>query len=346
MKPFLMVAMISLVGCELGDRALFEECPEGETCSDVTPHGLHFLGADLAGQAFSLGPPATALGGTQGITLEYETADHDYRRLDQPYTAEADGGTGVTVDAAAGPIVTLRGIGSGTNYVRILERDAGTLLDRKRFSGGAIATISIIPGGAESVTEGDAIVFAPGPQEIGVALVGDVQDGSVSYTTRLVDESMDLALPGAVRTKWDVLELEASIGHVAVTVTPAQHPAETLDIEIVAGPATLVAHEPALPIIAGQVSFVCVSPHDAAGRHVAGLAWAFASDNGPVSNQFFSRNCAELTPDRAGPLNLTATAGGLTLTTSYVVAAAAAKPAARRTTAPLGATAGDRAAAN
>jgi len=344
MKPLLMVAMISLGGCGLGDRALFDECPEGETCSDVTPHGLYFVGAELAGQTFSFGPPATARGGTQSITLKYETADHQLLPLDQPYAAEDDGGAGVAVERTDGPIVTLRGIGAGTNYVRIVDPVDLTLFDRKQFSGGVISTVSLVPGEAEAVATGDAIVFAAGTQQIGVALIGEVQDGSTSSTTRLVDESMELSLPGAVRTKWDVLQLDATVGQVAVTVTAAQRPAEVLDLEIVAGPDSLVAQEPVLPIVVDQTSLVCFSPH-AAGRHVAGLAWAFTSDNGPAGNQFFSRNCAELLPDRPGTLTLTATAGGLSLTKSYFVGQpAAAKPVRPRP--PLGTTAGDRAAAN
>src|SRR5262245_45786989 len=44
------------------------DCPEGETCSDVTPSGLDFDGARISSNPFDFGladPRATAVGGVQ-----------------------------------------------------------------------------------------------------------------------------------------------------------------------------------------------------------------------------------------------------------------------------------------
>jgi hypothetical protein len=64
---------------------------------------------------------------------------------------------------------------------------------------------------------------------------------------------------------------------------------------------------------------ICFSAH-AAGRHVAGLSWTFATDNGTVEPSLVP-NCAAVTPARTGGVTITARAGGKTLAATFTVPA-------------------------
>src|SRR5438132_1112065 len=70
---------------------------------------------------------------------------------------------------------------------------------------------------------------------LAVALVGDVQTSSGADSQRLVDTSMILDLPGAVRTGWDAVKLaNAQPGSYTLMVTAGDKPAAPLPVEIVA----------------------------------------------------------------------------------------------------------------
>ena len=111
------------------------QCPAGETCSPLTPNGLHFIGNQLADDLNLVGPAPTAIGGTQEVALQYDRGDGILIALDLPFTADDDGGHGVKVNATSGSVVTISGEGSRTNYLRILDADDGTLFDRKLLTG-------------------------------------------------------------------------------------------------------------------------------------------------------------------------------------------------------------------
>jgi len=318
MRPSPLLLVLALPACDLGERALTGACPAGETCSDDTPRGLSFSGTTFADDFLAFGPPPTLAGGTQDIHLAYNLGDGTSRPLDRPYIADDDGGLGVMVDHTDGPVVTLRGVASHSNYLRITDAD-GALDDRKLFDGATLTKIEIVPAGLESITQGDAIVFAAGAQDLAVALIGKVDADPEPFDTRVVDESMTIALDGATRTRWDVLDLpDAAVGLHDVSVTAGVEPEAAVTFEVVAGPDSLLSHDPILPLQAGSTSFICFSPHSA-GRHVAGLAWTFTVDNGPIGNVLF-RNCATVLPDHEGPLHVTASAGGLIVTATYTAA--------------------------
>ena len=330
---------VPLTACNLGERAMTGECPRGEICSDDTPSGLNFDGASLSDGFLDFGSHPTLVGGTQAIRLEHAPDALGFRPLTLPYLADDEGGRGVKVDHTSGSVVTLRGVASRTNYLRITDLD-GALYDRKQFEGASLTEIRVVPARSEQIATGDAVVFAPGSQDLTVALVGETEGG---LAERAVDESMTIALPGATRTRWDTLRFSAAtVGLHSLTVTAGDRPAAAIDVEVVAGADSLIAQAPLSPLAVGQGSIVCFSAH-AAGRHVAGLAWTFSSDNGPIQ-AWLAPNCAAVQPERAGTLIVTASAGAQTLEAPFTVSAQA-RSGAVSLQPPHGSPAGERAAA-
>lgn len=336
---FTLSLVAPLAACSLGERAISGECPRGEVCADETPSGLDFEGASLTDVFLDFGPHPTLVGGTQAIHLSYAPAGGAWRPLDLPYLTDDSGGRGVKVDHTSGPIVTLRGVAARANYLRITD-PGGNLYDRKQLAGASLSEIRIVPRRPEMVAPGEAVVFAPGTVEVTVALHGET-DGAPA---RAVDESMAIALPGATRIAWDTLRLPgAAIGFYPLTVTAGDRPETTLEVEVVGGADALALQLPSSPLVVAQVATVCFSAH-AAGRHVAGLSWTFEADNGTAGGSLFA-NCAAVTPKQAGPLSLTARAGGKTLTTAFTVEAPARRTDAVVAPQPAhGSPAGERAA--
>ena len=337
-----------LAACgDLGERAQSGECPVGEVCSDATPRGLHFDGPALGDAFLSFGGPhPTLAGGTQQLRLTYDAAGTGILRpLDRPYLADDEGGAGVRVERTSGAVVTLRGVSSRTNYLRITDPD-GALYDRKQLEGATFTGISIGPKLHEQILPGDGVVFGPGTLELTVALFGQIEGGS---KTRVVDESLVIAAPGAIRSAWDSVRLpNPTVGIHTVTARAGDQPEAALPVEVVAGADSIVAHAPQPPPVVAQGSVICFSAR-VAGRHVAGLAWTFATDNG-TAQAWLTRNCAIVAPERAGALTVTARAGGQTIAAPFTVAAAAGSAAAARAVAvnpesSLRTPAGERAAA-
>jgi hypothetical protein len=163
MKRLLLLASASLplIGCYGGERYNTGECPAGETCSDLTPKGLQFVGNHLVDDILLSGPRATAVGGTQTVALQYDRGDGVTVALDLPFTADDDGGLGVKVSAQSGSQVTMLGAGSRTNYLRILDTD-GLLMDRKELTGAALDRVELTPTDFESIPNGTQLAFAPG----------------------------------------------------------------------------------------------------------------------------------------------------------------------------------------
>src|SRR5689334_11765192 len=230
MKRLLYLSFLSLplVGCYGGERRNTGECPTGETCSDVTPTGLDFIGNRLIGELLLSGPRPTAIGGTQAVALEYDRGDGVDVALDLPFSADDDGGIGVRVDRISGSQVIVRGAGSRSNYLRILDSD-GLLMDRKELTGAALDTIGLVPADFESVPADKLLAFAPGEREFGVALFGSVQTSSGPRNERLIDTSMQLSLAGSQRKSWDTLAVNATLGTTTVSVTAGDKPAANID---------------------------------------------------------------------------------------------------------------------
>jgi hypothetical protein len=322
----LLLASLSLplVACYAGERRSTGECPAGETCSDTTPRGLDFIGNHLVNDLLLSGPRATAVGGTQVVALEYDRGDGVDVALDLPYTADDGGGLGVKVESTSGSQVTIRGAGSGKNYLRILDTD-GFLMDRKELAGAALSRMELVSNDYETVSEGTLIAFAAGERELGVALYGDVQHSSGPVAERLVDTSMQLALAGSTTLAWDTLRIDAAVGSYTLDVTAGDKPANTLDV-VVVDHADTVALLPSAPttIMPNGSASVCFEAK-ASGRHVIGLEWTFTVDGTAIVQgaNAVNRNCVGVTTTKTtGTVAVTGSAGGQTASMSLTVGAA------------------------
>jgi hypothetical protein len=329
MKRLLYLSFLSLplIGCYGGERYNTGECPAGETCSDLTPTGLQFIGNGLFGELLLSGPRPTAIGGTQAIALQYERADGVDIALDLPFTADDDGGIGVKVDAISGSQVVVRGAGSRSNYLRILDSD-GLLMDRKELTGAAVDTIALIPDGLENIPADKQIAFAAGAREFGVGIYGDVQTSSGPRSQRLIDTSMELVLAGATKKAWDTLAINAVVGTSAISVTAGDKPAANVDFVVVDHAESVSVIQPVASTIAPNQSMSVCFQALAAGRYVAGLTWTFDVDGQTTTkgDDSLQRNCISVSTQKTtGTVAVQASAGGQSTAMALTVAAARTK---------------------
>jgi hypothetical protein len=354
MKRLVTFSFLSLplVACYGGERRNTGECPAGEVCSDLTPGGLDFVGNSLVGELLLSGPRPTAIGGTQAVALEYDRGDGVDVALDLPFTADDDGGNGITVDAISGSQVIVRGTGSRSNYLRILDED-GLLMDRKELTGAALDRIELVPEDFESVPADREIAFAPGPRTIGIALYGDVQTSSGPQSERLIDTSMELALAGAERDRWDTLKVDAAVGTYPLDITAGDKPTATLDFVVVDHADSVAAIEPVPSTIATNGSASVCFEAVAGDRYVAGLTWTYVIDGTETQTKgdgSLTRNCVSVTTQKtSGTVSVEASAGGQTTAMALTVGAGArmapgsASPRPMREVSHAITTAGDRA---
>lgn len=332
---------MTLVGCYGGERAMTGACPAGEVCSPATPRGLQFVGAGLVDRILLEGPSPTAIGGTQDIALQYERDDGVLIALDLPYNADDDGGAGVTIDGTSGSVVTVRGHGSRTNYLRIVDDANGGLMDRKQLTGAALETIELTPTDFELIPAGMPLAWMTGEQSIGVALSGQVQESTGPQTERLIDMAMQVVLDGATRTAWDTWKLTAAVGSHPVAVTAGDKPTASLDLVVVDHADALTVQADAPTTVApNQTASVCFTAANA-GRYVVGLPWSYTIDGQPEIANTIGRNCISVTPGQStGTIMIEAAAGGQTATATVAIGAATRERPVRA----LRSTAGDRAA--
>jgi len=327
-------ALLAALGaCTGGERAQSGTCPAGETCSPFTPKGLHFLGTQVSGQELEhlFGPAPTAVGGTQDIWLEYDPGDGELVPLDLPYEADDDGGRGIEVVTTSGPVVTVRGVDSRSNYLRIVDPDTSELYDRYELTGAAIERIALVGTEYEKLpSSGPDIVWATGDQEIGVGLFGEAQVGSSPSVMRLVDTSMVLTLSGSERTAWDSVRLaNAQVGTYPLTVTAGDRPAATFDVEIVDGATEIVSLSGQMPTIpANSSDNVCFAAMND-GRYVYGLTWTFVVDGHTTvqGKDDLTRNCVRVSDlGLSETITVEASAGGQSLTVTARVGLSARVP--------------------
>ena len=191
-----LIFVLAIPACTGGQRANTGLCPSDETCSEKTPNGLHFIGNAMTDDVVLGGPAPTAIGGTQDVALQYDRGDGILIALDLAYDTDDDGGAGVTVDHTSGSVVTVRGAGSHTNYLRILDATEGTLFDRKLLAGAELTSIALVPADYETVPDNTLLAWAPGSPTIAIALYDQALE-------RLVDTSMQVTLDGSTRLAWD-----------------------------------------------------------------------------------------------------------------------------------------------
>jgi len=341
MKSLAFISFLLLPGCFGGERAETGQCPAGETCSPLTPRGLEFVGADLTDELDLSGPSPTAIGGTQDVQLKYDPTEGHFIPLDLAFTADDDGGNGVEVDHTAGSVVTLRGVGSRTNYLRIEDASTGELFDRKQVTGAAIDSVKLVVDSLEVVPANLDVAFLAGDVQVGVALLGAVQESSGPTEERLVDQSMVLSLAGATQRAWDRIEVpSATAGTYSLAVTAGNRPTANLDLYVVDHIDSLVsdAANPATVTPNGAAT-ICFDGL-ANGRYVAGLAWHFLVNNVDTAGL---GNCVGAPANATGTVAIVGSADGLSATATVTVGTARTLVP-PRTSRPRPSTAGDRAA--
>lgn len=340
----------ALGACTGGERANSGQCPAGEVCSPATPRGLHFIGDIAADEVLGslAAPAATAIGGTQEIALQYDRGDGVLIALDLPFTADDDGGLGVKVDGTHGSVVTLRGVASRTNYLRVVDPATSELYDRKEMTGAALDSLALIATDFENVPADAQLAFAAGNLTVGVALFGKVQEGSSPVTERIVDRSMVISGAGGTQTAWDTLHIaNAQVGTATLGVTAGDKPTANLDLVVVDHADSvhpLATNPPNIPP-AGSQQF-CFEAL-AGTRFIAGLDWAYTVDGQTVATTpgEVLRNCITVTTTKTtGSIAITARAGGQSASLTATVSATAAARFAPFGHAGQGTTAGDRAA--
>ena len=332
--PLVPLALLPLTACTGGERASSGACPAGEVCSPLTPDGLYFLGNELGDSPLmnDIAPSPIAVGGTGEITLYFHDPgpSTDLIELDLPYVADDDGGAGFAVVTTSGPVVTLRGVSTGANYLRITEPGTGELYDRYRLAGAGIDTIELVGTELEVVSPTrPRLAWATGAQTLGVALTGEVDIDGRTGPARLIDSSMELTLTGATRTSWDTLRLpDAAPGTYPLAVTAGDRPTLDLPVTIVAGADAIeLIGTPVVPL--GGAESVCFGAI-AGGASVLGLAWRFDVDGAVTTHgaDAVRRNCIEVeagTRAAGATIPVTAQAGGRELAVTIEVSASSAR---------------------
>ncbi len=315
MRSSLLLVPFVLTACVEGDVALFG-CPDDEVCSPDAPDGLGFFGAELAGD-LSLQPVATALGGTQSVTLKKKVGDQFFT-LSTSYVAS--GGSVLDIESTEGPVVTFRATGEASSGTLVIRDVDDQLLDRKSYPVHPLARIDVVPEHIEGTDL--PFAFLAGDVRLGIGLHS--APNADGFETRLVDEAMLITHPGT-RVAWDLIEIaEVAPGPLSFTVAAAGQDPVVVDALIVPAVEQLVDHPDEAGYAANASNTLCFDAVSAE-HHVAGLTWTVASDNGTVE-PFLSTNCFFVTPAIEGAVTITAQAGGVTEAVSYAVAAAQSKP--------------------
>jgi len=337
--------LVPLAGCVEGDRALNDgKCPAGETCSDGTPKGLEFHGADRTGSTLELGVPWTAIGGVQTITIVDVDTE---QRLALPWRAELSGALAIDSENQAASQVVVAGVAEDEAMLRIVDPATGALYDRHPLTAKPIVSMAAVSGN-ELVQGGRPIAWLAGRDiDAGIALQGRLGE-------HLVDERLEVALAdgGAAsleRTAWDrvVVRGVAAAGTVGLTVSAGTVRDQRVEATVVDGIDAVVdgVDLSGAPTV-GSTLFHCFEAR-LGEQAVLGVAWTFTAE-GAATSELSSPapNCAARQFDAPGQLTITASAGGQSVVRTIDIA-----PAPRsRTVAPAARAAdrgspGDRAAA-
>ena len=314
---------LALGACTNLQPSRYQHCYADEECSEDTPLGLEFRGTDITGQLGGL-PGPLAIGGTGTVTVLDPTDDlTNAVPFELPYSTDTsrlvDGRfpRGVEVVEQDGNEITVRGIGAGYNYLRLLSPD-GELYDRTSLGAQKIDHLQVRPPYAyDGPSETETVVWAPGAHDVTVGLWSAPHPELANTSDLLVDESLTLTLPGATQIRWDTIHVPAApAGHRDLTVVGGSA-ATVLDIETVEAPDTIVnASGNYYPLsIYGSTRLCFVARHQ--GRYVAGATWSFAMDGGEVLRDAEAdptSGCAYFAARDQGTIRIHATASGYTQT--------------------------------
>lgn len=316
---------LTLAACgQVGDRAdhyrrTGETCLPGKMCSQATPHGLRFQGAQTGLLPQNELSPV-AVGGTATFSVvDKNTGWTPAVGIE----VEAEGEV-FTVGPVGMGTFQLRGRAAGAVVVRVLERGTRLLLDR--------TTIQAYPVTGASATvyrEGNNLLYESFLESSNLLFVGTA---SVFVTLHgggyLVDESATISLepaPGAslVQSSWNSAQLTTErVGDITLVVTPGDGVAHRLPFRVVdhvdaIEPATgrggifLPVTEP-VPASGGLYCFRALS----GGEALMDAPWRFAVDpGGPTLSP--GGACVQITRRamaQAAPFTLRVSVGAITRT--------------------------------
>ena len=213
------LVLMSACAVEGGERTN-GECPDGETCSDLTPEGLFFAAVPPSDYIGDL--PGISVGGRQVVTLtpagsyllpEFAVDGGEYITVEQALRLDEDSGEATLIGGAAGP-----------GLLRILAQDESGLLDRIRITVAEPANPRVRPYvgvGAEVLEgfDGEWRIYQDVQQLTLLAVLDDVAG------ERLVDLDLDFDSDAPMATGrpssdrgWDVLPIQVT-GLASVNVT-------------------------------------------------------------------------------------------------------------------------------
>jgi hypothetical protein len=324
MGKMLFVVAALMAGCALDDRGDRGDdgitvtppgdpppsngnCPTGETCSDQTPNGLSFVGAQPVFLPFPNGVITNinhqiAVGGTDVIDIQ--AAGKDFAL---PFTAVSQYDTDLHISNTTGAKVSLTAAQASTTYLRILD-PSGELYDREAYASNSISELLAVPSTEQVTASGGgtgsaatSFVFATGTHTIGIALL------DAGYPQhRLIDTSLTLAATGSTQARWDAIKLVApTAGHYAVAATSGGS-TRMVDVEV-------VDKVDAITTLSSQGAIACFAA-TVHGSFVANLAWKYTVngiDVAPYND--LSPNCVADIFANPG-FTVTATAGGQSVT--------------------------------
>jgi hypothetical protein len=220
------IACASLAACMSrlqGERAKSGECPVGETCSEATLSGLHFVGNAFwdETQLLRLGP--VLVGGTFDIgiqTVDGEPLPDFALQAEDPSVFQVERGQGVFGPTFEGealyPVdghLRLTGKGAGTTMIRVVDRTTGELFDRIAIEAYEIEDIAIT-----NMDDPDRQYVLAGCEEL-LAVRLLAKGGGDEL--RAFDQSVQLRAEGTVRAEtnfWDCFAYRAPEGRVEVEV--------------------------------------------------------------------------------------------------------------------------------
>lgn len=333
------LAAAALAACTGGERNVTGDCPADEECSDLTPNGMHFTGADLVGIPLLALPKVTAVGGTQRIELWKELGDGEIVPLDLPFAATTDNGDALEVLTAGPNTVTIEGVGDGADLLRITEVEDDLLYDRYEVQAAELASVDVVPATFESYEPDQPVAFYQGDLAVGIALF-DV-DG-----TRLVDEGMTLTVTGPqpTRSDWDVFRFESiGPGTIEATLMVADSVA-AVDLVVVDAVDSVALLDRGFvdPIVPGATAEVCFHAQAGDAVNVLGLPWSFAATGSVTPLISLKANCFNIQVNSTGEFTVTATTLGVEASATFTAVAGAGRTA-PRPAAPVGDSRGERA---
>lgn len=323
MRHRFLVASLALAGACVDNQSCIEclrpVCPDGETCSDKTPYGLHFKGSlvetggDLAGASQYF---ATPIKGTLRIEVVGLPAS-------QAFVVD-DGGSTVLHATAVGTTITVTSMAEGDATLRIVDPETNELFDRIRVFSSRVSRVEMRPYVDESLTTErppttHTVYWAREGLQRGAVLRVEVFGPSIfSNEQHLIDDTMTVDIDGVAP--------EPAYTYPPATYVVGDRPAgrytvnahfageiETNYVTVVDGADLILPMTVDEKFIAGdRYSRACFSATNH-GAYVYGLTWTYTPSNRAAFSDF--SNCLEKKDDslRAGDVvHVTATAGNIT----------------------------------